>query len=556
MAISYFGSPLSDNIIKREDGSLVCLDCVLGRTGFQEYRVADLPQQRAQDLGIDTRDQEAKVKLYRSPDEVFHPDYIQSVEASAVTDNHPPGNDFVTPENFTDYARGHVQNVRKGKEPLESGEWPLIGDIVIAAEPLLSDVLNKRKREISLGYDYNIDRDGDVIEQVGMINNHVAIVPKGRAGSEARINDAAPVEILGPVASTVVPEVKVEPEPVAKTSTVPATHQAPKENKPMSWTLKSLFGMGLKAAAKEDNADPEALADAAQQFSRMTRGSARANDSESDLEFQDEPDGKSAEDKCMDRKVKDRKVRDRHADDRRTDDRHADDRHADDRHADDERGRMHKMLDRMLDARAARSDDRHSDDADMNQLREILDDYLQEEQHEPEHMEADDVDPDEIPVPEEKLEADDEAGEEPFEEEEPIEAQDEFGEVTGEAEVAEDRHADDVEGFSDPRRKRARDASRQRAADAAFGALEALRAMKPVVARCKDSAVVKAYNAQLRRLKGSSFPGGGGYGDFAGSARDHSRAKDSVAAPDKTLAELTNFYRAAHGKKNSPVEVK
>jgi len=284
-----------------------------------------------------------------------------------------------------------------------------------------------------------------VIEQVGMINNHVAIVPKGRAGSEARINDAAPVEILEPVASTVVPEVKVEPEPATKTSTVPATNQTQKENKPMGWTLKSLFGMGLKAAAKEDNADPEALADAAQQFSRMTRGSARANDSESDLEFPDEKDGKSGEDKCMDRKVKDRKVRDRHADDRRTDDRHADDRHADDRHADDERGRMHKMLDRMLDARDARSDDRHCDDADMNQLREILDDYLQEEEHEPEHMEADDVDPDEIPVPEEELEAED-AGEEQFEEEEeeePIEAQDELGEVTSEAEVAAaDRHAE------------------------------------------------------------------------------------------------------------------
>ena len=580
--IAFTGEPLSDNIIERPDGSIVACDAVLCRTGFQEYLIGELPQDRAIDLGIDVSDQRAKIKLYRSPEEVFNPTYVHSVEASPVTDNHPPNADFVDPKNFRKYSHGHVENVRRSKDLLSDGNEALIGDIVIAAEPLLSDVKKKKKREISLGYDYKIDRDGDVILQVGMVNNHLAIVPKGRAGSEARINDAAVAEAeseVKEVESTPEAERKeepvipaAEPSPVTPTPTNAAPRQ---ENKPMSWTLKSLFGKGLMAAAKEDNADPEALADAAQQFSRITRatGSGRANDAEMEGE---KCDDRRADDRHRsdDRRADDRRSKDRHADDRRSDDRKADDRkaddrRADDRHADDVRGRMHTMLDRMMDARDRRSKDRRGGDADMQELRGLLDDYLMEEGEEPQHeSEADDDE-----LPEEFAER--EGGEE--EEEEP--AEDELGEVLGEAEIVQpaadrktdDRRADDVEGFEDgsgfhpirgsegykrgkagdPRKKRARDEQRvARAADTAHGYLQALRALKPFVARSKDSALRKAYTAQLRRAKGTSFGNDGSYADFASASRSHARARDEQeqdAGDD--LKTVREFYAKAHNKK-------
>jgi hypothetical protein len=328
----YFAEPISDNIEETPEGNLICHDCVIGRTGWQTYKVGDLPQEAADQLGVDTSNPGANIDLYRDKDDVFNRDFLASLEGKPVTDNHPPG--FVTPDNFSEHARGHMQNVREGVDPLDSGDYPIIADVIVTAEPLLSKIKNKTVRELSLGYDYSIRKEDGRILQTDMRGNHVAVVPKGRAGSEARINDGVP-EAAGAAATTTTTTDKEKPIVNANKVKV---------------SIRHLLGLGLKEYAKD--ADPEDLAEAASQAQVLP------------------------------------------ADDVRSDDRKADDRKADDRRADD-RKRFHDALDRALDRRSHDTGDvadkasDMADDADLNELRGLLDSYFSEEQQEPEHAAAD-----------------------------------------------------------------------------------------------------------------------------------------------------------------------
>ena len=132
----YLASPISDNISQREDGSLIVVGCPIARTGWQDYTVSNLPQAKAKALGIDVSDPSAVINLYRAPEDVFAPEFLASLNGIAITDNHPPQGVFVDARNFSEYARGHAQNPRKGPEPMEDGEWPLIADLIISGEPL------------------------------------------------------------------------------------------------------------------------------------------------------------------------------------------------------------------------------------------------------------------------------------------------------------------------------------------------------------------------------------------------------------------------------------
>lgn len=328
MAKGYFTVPISEHLEETPEGFLIARDCVIARTGWQTYKVGDLPQDAAKDMGVDVRDKQADIDLYRPADEVFHPDTLRSFEGKPVTDNHPQG--FVDPSNFSEHSRGHVQNVRKGKEPLESGEWPMVGDVHVMAEPLLSKVRNKIVRELSCGYDYSIRKDGDKICQIDIQGNHVAVVPKGRAGNEARINDSA-----------------AEPtEPVQTTSTATALPTpVTKEKKPVKVNLKHIFGLGLKAFAAD--ASPEEVTEA-----------AKALHEEPSAESKDDNVFKSADAKARDRQ--------RHHD--------ALDRALDKAECGTSTTENPAAKDKALDSRAL--------DKDMEDLRRVLKDAFGEEEPE------------------------------------------------------------------------------------------------------------------------------------------------------------------------------
>src|SRR6185312_4641867 len=127
--LTYYGTKLTDNISESPEGFLQCLSAVLARTGWQTYQVRDLPQDTAEELGIDISRPLDKINLYRSPEQVFAPETIASFNSKPVCDNHPPTH--VDAENARQYIRGHDTNVRKGEAALVSGDWPLIGDLII-----------------------------------------------------------------------------------------------------------------------------------------------------------------------------------------------------------------------------------------------------------------------------------------------------------------------------------------------------------------------------------------------------------------------------------------
>ena len=230
--LKYFGSHISDNIVKTDEGYIICKNVPIARTGWQTYAGRELGEetQKEHDIGDDT-----KVKVYRSPEEVFHPDCIASFEAKTVTDQHPTDGRFVDDKNYKELLRGHAQNVRRGGEIDGEGNEALLADLLIQDKELVREVLEDIKREVSCGYDYKLRlRSDGNFEQYDIRGNHVAVVPKGRAGDKVRINDAAPAN---------------------------TTKESPVAVKPTGMSFsKFLTGLGLRHYATD--ASPEETAEA------------------------------------------------------------------------------------------------------------------------------------------------------------------------------------------------------------------------------------------------------------------------------------------------------
>ena len=132
--ITYYGSVLSPNQLETAEGYLVCRNVPIARTGEQEYLAGE--------FGLEG-DPNNRITITRRPNDVFAEAAIASFEGKPVTDGHPP--EDVRAENYSAYAKGHLQNVRR------SGDT-LMGDIYINDAGLVSDVRNNIKREISCGY--------------------------------------------------------------------------------------------------------------------------------------------------------------------------------------------------------------------------------------------------------------------------------------------------------------------------------------------------------------------------------------------------------------------
>ena len=213
MARSYFATRLSENIAETPEGFLLCTNVPIARIGYQDYLASEVG---AEGNGI--------VKVYRSPEEVFAATTIASAEGKDVTDLHP--SEWVNTTNHGSYSKGHIQNVRKGTG--EDSDY-LVADLFIKDAVLISKVKNGQ-REVSCGYNYDIKIDelGRYC-QVGIMMNHCAIVPNGRAGKNVAIRDSKPID---------------------------------KEIKKMSSKslFQMIFGLGMKEFAKD--ASPEEVAKA------------------------------------------------------------------------------------------------------------------------------------------------------------------------------------------------------------------------------------------------------------------------------------------------------
>ena len=151
------------------------------RTGVQLY------------LGSEVgRDDMQVVRVYRGADQVFDDASLQSYSHAPLTLDHPP--ELVTPDNWSKYAKGEVSTA--AKKDIDGG-WVHLPLIVKAKDAV--DAIRDGKAQLSAGYTCNLDwtpgiaEDGQAYDarQVGIVINHLAIVDRARAGSEARIGDSA-----------------------------------------------------------------------------------------------------------------------------------------------------------------------------------------------------------------------------------------------------------------------------------------------------------------------------------------------------------------------------
>lgn len=178
----YFETRLGETRYRLADGSLLCKDVPIARTGTQLYSAADLPNLEP--------DQHGEIVVTRSPEQVFHPATLASFEGMSITILHPEDEDgnvrLVNPQNWKELANGHLQNIRRG-----TGEQSdlMLADLIVKDENAIQ-LIEDGLRQVSCGYDaeYEQTQPGKA-EQVEITGNHVALVPKGRAGNRCAIGD-------------------------------------------------------------------------------------------------------------------------------------------------------------------------------------------------------------------------------------------------------------------------------------------------------------------------------------------------------------------------------
>lgn len=159
----------------------------VARTGVQKYYASELGDVAAQ-AGFNPSD---IVRVYRHPDQVFAQDTLNSLTRVPVTIDHP--RESVNADNWLQYAVGEV-----GDAFAKDGEWIVVNPMIKDARGI--EAATTTHKEISMGYNANIVKARDGIdadfEMTDIRMNHLALVPRGRAGSQARIGDswgAAPI---------------------------------------------------------------------------------------------------------------------------------------------------------------------------------------------------------------------------------------------------------------------------------------------------------------------------------------------------------------------------
>jgi hypothetical protein len=160
------------------DGYLIAeAKCV--RTGIQLY------------LGDEVGKPEMKVvRVYRAPEQVSDAASLQTFSHAPITVDHPA--EPVTAENVKALAVGEVSTAAKW-----DGEWVTLPLIVKDAAAIQS--VEGGKRELSAGYTCELEftpgmtADGEAYDAVqkNIRINHLALVDRARAGSQARIGDGA-----------------------------------------------------------------------------------------------------------------------------------------------------------------------------------------------------------------------------------------------------------------------------------------------------------------------------------------------------------------------------
>ena len=162
---------------ERTPEGLLRARATITRAGILEYD--------ASELGVGEPGE--RVAIRRTRETVTHPDTLSSIRGAAVTLGHPPQD--VSPETWQTYVVGNVVG-----EPKVDGTGLVWADILIGRQDAITAV-EDGTHELSVGYRFETQQDnsGQLLTRGPLSVNHVAIVPRGRAGSRVRIQDQEPV---------------------------------------------------------------------------------------------------------------------------------------------------------------------------------------------------------------------------------------------------------------------------------------------------------------------------------------------------------------------------
>ena len=130
----------------------------------------------------------------RPPEEVFKADSLATLRDAPLLEGHPS---MVKPDNWRDYARGHVSG-----EVRADGEY-VAGEVVVQDVDLLARIDSGAAGDrLSCGYTCREDHTPGTwrgqaydLVQRNIVYNHVGVVPAGRAGSDVGLRfDCADIE--------------------------------------------------------------------------------------------------------------------------------------------------------------------------------------------------------------------------------------------------------------------------------------------------------------------------------------------------------------------------
>lgn len=212
---------------KFKDSGQMIAPCSIARTGVMSYLAKECGD------AFKDRDPMSIVKIATLAEDLFCKDSIESYRSAPITVGHPE--DDVNTENSKDLVKGMLEGL-----PLRDGE--LLSATLVLNDADAISITKQSDSQLSSGHTARLVLcdaavTGYDAKKTHIRCNHVAIVPRGRAGADVRIADADAVAEEGfvepvfdaegnevkpvEVPAAVVPDVVVEPvaaevvEPVA-----------------------------------------------------------------------------------------------------------------------------------------------------------------------------------------------------------------------------------------------------------------------------------------------------------------------------------------------------
>lgn len=167
------------------DAGQMLVPCKFARTGSQKYLAKHVFRTQAllDQEGLQPNDW---IELHRDEETVFDEESMETFRSAPVTIGHPKdaeGNPIlVTSENAKELQVGVLEGM-----PVRD-EDTLGGTLVLTAQEAI-DALEGGTQELSAGYGCDIVKVDGKYFQRNVRANHIAIVPKGRAGANCRIAD-------------------------------------------------------------------------------------------------------------------------------------------------------------------------------------------------------------------------------------------------------------------------------------------------------------------------------------------------------------------------------